>query len=187
MTCSAYLDALKKNTWLRYLAGEVDWLDRRLLAVTESEESRGWQIDFLLPDNTTVSSFVPSRRWTFGAAKMDFNDWSKQNCICVELSDDIGYIRMKSFIGKFRKRDERKIRTFLEHAQGKYRKLIIDIRDNPGGSHSYLDHTLVAPFLNEPIRYKQITGVRRKFVYETRQSYLDSKQHGAWIITMEET
>ena len=187
MTCSAYLDAAKKNTWLRHMADDVDWLDKRLLAVTDSERSRGWQVDFLLPDSTTVSSFVPYKRWTFGAGKIDFNDWSKENCICVELSGYIGYIRIKSFIGKFRRRDERKIRTFLEHAQGKYRKLIIDIRNNPGGDPAYFDHNLIRPLIREPIRYRQIAGVRRKFVAETKQSYLDSKRHGAWIITTEET
>ena len=187
MTCSSYLDATKKNTWLRYVAGDVDWLDERLLAVNEGKKFRGWQVDFLLPDSTTVSTFVPGKKWNHEAGKTDFTDWSKGNCICVELNDDTAYVRIKSCIDKFRKRDRRKIKMFLEHAQGKYSKLIIDIRDNPGGSHKYIDHNLIRPLIGEPIRYKQITGVRRKFVEKTKQSYLNLVRCRCWIVNVEET
>ena len=187
MTCPAYLDATKKNTWLRYVAGDLDGLDKSLLAVHEGKKRKGWQIDFLLPDSTIVSTFVPSKGWTFGAGKIDFNDWLKQNCICVELNDETGYVRIKSFLGKFRKRDERKIRSFFEQARGKYRKLIIDIRNNPGGDQAYYDHNLIRPLIREPIRYKQIAGVRRKFVAETKQSYLERIRNVAWTVNVEET
>lgn len=187
MTCPAYLDATKKDSWLRHMAGDLNWLDKRLLAVTESKESRGWQVDLLLPDNTKISAFAPVKRWDWDAGRVEFNDWSKGNCTCVELNDYTGYIRIKSFIGKFRKKDRMKIETFLERAQGKYRKLIIDIRGNPGGNPAYFDHNLIRPLIRETIRYKQITGVRKKFVAETKQSYLDYIRHDAWIINMEET
>jgi len=130
---------------------------------------------------------VPSKRWTFGAGKIDFNDWSKRNCVCIQLNEQTGYIRIKSFIGKFRKKDRRKIETFLERARGKYRKLIIDIRNNPGGNQAYFDHNLIRPLIRESIRYKQTTGVRRKFATEMQQSYLEHIRNVAWTTSTEET
>jgi len=190
MTCSAFLDWLKENTWLRnylFVTREWDKFKKRLLIVNEGKNFRGWQVDFLLPDSTTASTFVPCRKWSPGKGKTDFSDYSKGNCICLELRDDVGYIRIKSFLDKFRERDGKKIKSFLEDAQGKYNKLIIDIRNNGGGSHAYFDNNLIRPLIKEPIRYKQIAGVKRKFVAETKPSYLDTISNNAWIVTKEET
>jgi len=190
MTCSAFLGWLKENTWLRsYLFVEREWekIKKHLLAVNEGKNFRGWQVDFLLPDSTTLSTFVPCRKWSPRTGKTDFKDYYKGNCVCLELRDDVGYIRIKSFLDKFRERDGKKIRSFLEDAQGKYSKLIIDIRNNGGGSHAYFDHNLIRPLIKEPIRYKQIAGVRRKFVAETKPSYLDTIRNNDWIVTKEET
>lgn len=189
MTCSAFLARLKENTWLRnylFVAREWDKFKKHLLVVNEGKNFRGWQVDFLLPDSTTESTFVPRRKWGLRTGKTDFRDHSKGNCICLELRDDVGYIRIKTFYGNFLKKDGKKIRTFLERAQGKYRKLIIDIRNNPGGWPSHFDNNLIRPLIREPIRYKQIAGVRRKFLAETKQSYLEHIRDGAWIIDTEE-
>jgi hypothetical protein len=189
MTCSAFLAWLKENTWLRhYLFVEREWdaIQKNLLVINEGKDFRGWQVDLLLTDGSTLQAWVPGKK-SLSKQKMDFNDCAKGNCVCLDLSDDVGYIRIKTFGGNFLEKDGKKIRTFLERAQGKYRKLIIDIRNNPGGWPSHFDNNLIRPLIREPIRYKQITGVRRKFLVETKQSYLEHVRDGAWIINMEET
>ena len=59
MNCTAYLDYIRENTSLRYNAFPKDWIKKYLLIIDEGEDFTGWQIDFLLPDNSTHSTFVP--------------------------------------------------------------------------------------------------------------------------------
>jgi C-terminal processing protease CtpA/Prc len=82
----------------------------------------------------------------------------------VELSDEVGYVRIKAMMppGRWQKSDEKKIRRFLEKSQGRYKKLIIDLRHNGGGDSRYGHETLIRPFLDEPLVYKQITAIKRK-------------------------
>lgn len=100
MTCSSYYDYLKQITWLRYLPHDVDWIKEGLLVVDEGEDFRGWDVDFLLPDETIHHAFVRARKG-LGAPFLQLSFWLKRkdNCICVELRDDVGYIRVKSFSG----------------------------------------------------------------------------------------
>lgn len=195
MTCSSYLDSIKQHTWLRYVAGDVDRITNRitkyLLVINEGKGFRGWQVDFLLPDNTTRRTFVPRKKGFPPKRKTDFTNWSRRNCVCLELNDDVGYIRIKTVSLHFREQDRRKIKTFLEHSKGKYSKLIIDVRDNPGGANWYFYDNLIRPFIEQPLVYQQIAGVRRKFIMETNESYMEYLRGGtsnwAWEVNIEET
>jgi len=119
--------------------------------------------------------------------------WLKRNCICLELTEDIAYIRIHSFtgFGKYIERDRKKIKKFLEHSRGKYNKLIIDIRNNPGGGTYYWAENLVRPFLDQAVIYTQITGIKRKFLTDNKQSYLKWLRGGVSIygyeVNVEET
>jgi hypothetical protein len=192
MTCSSYLDSTKKNTWLRYVAGDVDSITKYLLIINEGKNFRGWQVDFLLPDNTTRRAFVPTKKG-HPDPKMSLAYWLKRNCICLELNDDVGYIRINTFFGfgDFIKRDRKIIKTFFEHSQGKYSKLIIDIRNNPGGADYYFYDNLIRPFLDRAVTYKQIAGIKRKFIIDTKASYLEylrgSSSIWAWEVNIKET
>ena len=191
MTCSSYLDFIKRNTWLRYVAGDVDSITKYLLIINEGKNFRGWQVDFLLPDNAMHRVFVPRKKNFPAWRKTDFTNWSKGNCICLELNDDVGYIRIKTVSLRFRVQDQRNIRTFLEHSEGKYSKLIIDVRDNPGGANWYFYDNLIRPFIDQALVYQQIAGVRRKFIMETKESYMEYLRGGtsnwAWEVNIEET
>jgi hypothetical protein len=173
MICSNYKDYLKKNTWLRYASGRVDWIStNELLIINEGENFRGWQVDFMLPDGTEVETFVPAKKGFLSLPVVDFDHGSPDNCICLELTKDVGYIRSKTF-PKDCKKDGEEIRRFLNQSKGSYNKLIIDVRNNRGGLSVYFSENLIRPFLDHPITYKHTTGVRRNFIADKPQWYRD--------------
>jgi hypothetical protein len=163
MSCSEYKDYLKRETALRYVAGNADRFAEPLLVMNEGPGFRGWDVSFRLPDGSVCNSFVPQRKGhPDNFHKSKFTDCRKSNFECVELSDEVGYVRIKCMEG--RKSGEKKIRRFLDKSQGRYKKLIIDLRHNPGGSTFCSYDALIRPFLDEPLVYKQTSGVKRKLL-----------------------
>jgi hypothetical protein len=180
MSCSAYLDFIKENTPLKYDAYPKDWIEKYLLIIDEGEDFKGWQVDFFLPDKSTDSAFVPKIQGS-PASKRDFNPVeSKDNCTCIELTDQVAYIRIKSMSAgtlsaifpSIIKKDGKIIKNFLDNANGKYRKLIIDVRRNGGGKPYYFFENLIRPFLNESVTYEQVAGIRRKCRDNLKKSVL---------------
>jgi len=167
MSCSEYKDYLKRQTALRYVAGDGDMFAEQWLVMNERSGFKGWEVSFRLPDGKTCDSFVPRRKGPpRNIKKSKFTDWNKGNCECRELSDEVGYVRIKAMMppGRWQKSDEKKIRRFLEKSQGWYKRLIIDLRHNRGGDARYTYDILIRPFLDEPLVYKQISGVKSKIL-----------------------
>jgi len=191
MTCPAYVEHLKRRTWLRHVAGNVDWITEQLLVVHEGGDFKGWQVEFRLPDGSIRPAFVPYTNGFAPAATTEFLNWRKGNCVCVELTDKVGYVRIKALVHAFRSADQKRIRQFLDKSQGRYEKLIIDVRGNGGGSTFYAYETLIQPFLREPAVYKQTTGVRKKFLADKGSAYVERLRGGvsqwAWETKIEET
>jgi len=187
MSCSAYLDFIKENTTLRYDAYPKDWTKDYLLIIDEGEEFKGWQVEFLLPDESTHSAFVP-RTHGFPAPKKEKIQTveAKENCTCIELTDEVAYIRIKSMqpdmlsavFWSLLKKDGKIIKTFLDNANGKYRKLIIDVRNNSGGIPYYFYENLIRPFLDESVIYDQVAGIRRKYRDDLKRSDLKALRKG---------
>jgi hypothetical protein len=191
MTCADYVESLKHQTWLRYVAGNADWITEQLLVVYEGRDFKGWQVDFQLPDGSIRPAFVPYKKGLAPAYTTEFLNWRKGNCVCVELTDKVGYVRVKALVHAFRKADQRRIRQFLDKSQGRYEKLIIDVRGNGGGSTFYAYETLIQPFLHEPAVYKQTTGVRKRLLVDNGPAYVERLRGGvstwAWETNIEET
>jgi C-terminal processing protease CtpA/Prc len=76
----------------------------------------------------------------------------------------------------------------LEREQGKYQKLIIDIRDNGGGTPEYVYESLLCPFLDGPVTFRQVAGLRKKYLQDTKQSVLQDlkKQYALYVIETRE-
>jgi len=181
MTCSRYLDFVKASTLLKYDAYSKDWVDCFLMIIDEGPSFRGWQVDFVLPDGRVLGAFVPKVK----GFPAPISAWSgtveaDENCTCIELADEVGYVRIRSFLpdplayvfkGYIRK-ERKKIAAFLEQAQGRYQKLIIDVRNNGGGDPVYFRDNLLEPFLDEPLTWKHTAGIKRKFLADTKPSVL---------------
>ncbi|MFC1634487.1 S41 family peptidase [Planctomycetota bacterium] len=181
MTCSRYLEHVKTNTSLKYDAFPKDWVNHYLMIVDEGSDFKGWQVDFKLPDGNMLAAFVPKVKG-FPAPK-EPKVWTKEpkeNCTCLELTEDVGYIRIKACMSGYLsylfrgyiKKDRNKIKDFLNHPDGKYTKLIIDIRNNGGGLPQYGYDALISPFLDEPVTYSQVVGVKTKYLTDTDKSVL---------------
>jgi hypothetical protein len=173
MGCSSYLGFIKTNTILRYEAFPRDWVDDYLLVVDEGPNVRGWWVDFLLADGTTLQSFIPKMAgFPPPRDPPPHSIDAKENCTCLELTDTVAYIRIKSmwhgpvgyFFKGYIKKERQRIRDFFEQSGGRYRKLIIDIRDNTGGAPEYVYENLVCPFLKGPVTFKQTSGMREGYL-----------------------
>ena len=182
MSCSQYKDYLKRETSLRYVAGDAERFTEPLLVMNEGPGFRGWDVSFRLPDGSQCDRFVPRRKGQRRLDKSRFTNWRKGNCECLELSDEVGYVRIKVMIGAWEKSDGKKIRRFLEKSQGRYKKLIIDLRHNGGGSPTYVLANLIRPFLNEPLVYKLVSGIKRKVLTDD----LYFVRIGAWETAIDE-
>ncbi len=189
MSCSEYKDYLKRETALRYVAGNADRFAEPLLVMNEGPGFKGWDVSFRLPDGSVCNSFVPQRKGhpaNFQESK--FTDSRESNCECVELGDEVGYVRIKFMIE--RKSGEKKIRRFLDKSQGRYKKLIIDLRHNPGGSTFCTYDALIRPFLDEPLVYKQTSGVKRKLLADFAPELVSVLRFGcstsAWETAVDE-
>ncbi len=71
-------------------------------------------------------------------------------------------------------KDRNKIKKFLNQSDGKYSKLIIDLRNNGGGLPQYGYDNLISPFLDEPVTYRQVVGLKTKYLADTKKSVLKS-------------
>ena len=182
MTCSDYLDFLKTDTWLKYSAYKDSVASNHLLIVDEGPSFHGWSVvDFGLPDGNTLQASVPILKgWPTPKEQRVHTKEPNANRTCLELTEDVGYIRIKSFIGhpadvllkRNIKMERKQIRAFLERSRGKYAKLIIDVRDNDGGDPSYWYENLVRPFLDQPVTYRHTAGLKRQFLKDTKPSVL---------------
>ena len=170
MSPASYIEFIKANSWLRYHRTDSRHTSRPFV-VNEGRGFKGWEVQFLGPDGKTVRSFVPRAK---SRDRMPiFVDRERGNCVCVELSDDVGYIRVKTFKPKYVDGDHVKINQFFEAAKGKYGKLIIDIRHNNGGYPPYFYDNLIRPFLMTTVTYSQVTGLKRRFLSDNDDSYIE--------------
>ncbi len=179
MSCAAYLEYVKARTHLRYDAYPKDWVDKYLLVIDESSTFRGWQASFQLPDGTATNAFVPKLAGLPVPQHEVHTVDAQANCTCLELTDAVAYVRIKTmgdllnyvFKGPIRK-DRERIRRFL--ASGRYSTLIIDIRNNGGGLTDYAYENLVAPFLREPLIFTRTVGLKARYLKDTPPDVLQS-------------
>ena len=149
-----------------------------------------------MPDGTTVEASVPKVTGFPANKKTVHAVDAQENCTCVEITDTVGYVRIKSmwhgplsYVFKgYIKKERRMIREFLERAQARYKKLIIDVRDNGGGVNEYVHENLICPFLEGPVTAKQVAGVRKKYLRDTKPSALQElkKQYAGYVIETRE-
>jgi C-terminal processing protease CtpA/Prc len=143
------------------------------LTIDEGEDFKGWQVEFFLPDKSTHNAFVPKIKG-FPAPKKERIKTveAKDRCTCIELTDEVAYIRIRGMgeisvwaiiFPSIQEKDGKIIKTFLDNANGKYRKLIIDVRNNMGGIPFYAYENLIRPFLDESVTYDEVGGLRRMY------------------------
>lgn len=141
-----------------------------------SSSSNNWRVGFRTPDGNRMNEVVSiSQSGGLGL------DQTYPNVVPVELTQDTGYIRIFGMgIGTGdRQKDKEAIASFITRSQGRYQKLIVDVRGNNGGDPGFWMDILVAPLAQEPIRYTQTAALRQGFISywgSHLQRYLTSNQ-----------
>ncbi len=176
MTSLAFLEHVRRDTWARLAPGPTPNLDRRLLLLPEGEGFRGWTVTFARPDGSDVTLFVEAKAGP-NPHRTEFIDAAGGNCICVVLAPDVGYVRIKGFGIEHVGPDRETMHLFLARSAGSFSKLIIDLRHTPGGTTPYFYENLIKPFLDAPVSYSQVTGVRRRFLEDYDQKFLDARRN----------
>jgi hypothetical protein len=181
MTCAEYLEFIEVNPPLQYDAYPKGWTDAYLMIIDEGPSFQGWQVDFRLPDGHTLSAFVPKVKG-FPAPRGGVAPTveTKENCTCIELAPDVGYVRIRSFLPDplsyvfkgYIQKERKRIAAFLARAQGRYKKLILDVRNNFGGDITYFRENLLEPFLDRPVTWKNTAGVKRKYLADLKPAVL---------------
>ena len=65
----------------------------------------------------------------------------------------IAYFKVKSFNNKYDEQDRKLLEPFFDEIKD-YKTLIIDIRDNGGGSNTYWQNNIISKLIKEPLSYK---------------------------------
>lgn len=153
-----YVLSLQNRMWLAFDARLRKVYRPELFAVAPGRAEVGWRVQFQLPNGTNVTTVI----FDVNGPKAMFAQWWYENAHCVELNAETGYIRIFSFTGDAT-HDFGVIQSFMQKSQGRYKKLIIDIRGNGGGAPPYFMDNLIAPLIEKPVVYEQIGALRRTF------------------------
>lgn len=183
LTPDQYVKTVQNKIWLQFdLDKQKVFLDN-LLTVDPGEKFLGWNIQFKFPRGQISEKLIPKiKDYGFNENK------TEQNTLCQELKPNIGYIRIANFFpGIFSNSDSQLIYKFLKKANGRYKKLIIDIRGNDGGEPVFWMDSLIAPLIKKPVSFDQIGAIKNEFIrklgykfwiYEiSRPGSLSNKEH----------
>lgn len=166
-----YIKGLQNIIWLRFdsdLKKAYSFHPSPFITFGDKSK-RDWIVEFQETNNKSITCNVPKKN---GFKPIRQYPMYTSNMLYMELTSAIAYLRLFSFPDLSQsKADLDELTSFFEREQGKYKKLIIDIRMNSGGSPTYGEALLVKPFINESKLYTQYSAVKKdihnKTVYET--------------------
>lgn len=166
-----YIKKLQNIIWLRFDSDlQKAYSFHPSPFITYGDNSKNdWTVEFQEANNKSLTCVVPKRK---GFRPVRQYPMYNSNILCMELSSAIAYLRVFSFPDVAQsKADLKEVAAFFEESQGKYKKLIIDIRMNSGGSPTYGEALLVKPFIRTSKVYCQYAAVKKdihdKIVSET--------------------
>lgn len=154
-----YVKALQHKTMLRF-----DNVIKKLYTydpflIDPGKELSEWKVDFLLNEKRSKEYSIKKLA---GYSLREYNSFNKT--FCSELKEDTGYIRVFQFSNNEEKKDKELISDFMSKSKGNYKKLIIDIRGNTGGSPTYWMNNLLVPLLKEETYYERDAAVKKGFL-----------------------
>ncbi len=160
-----YLKKLQNIIWLRFDSDlQKTYSFHPSPFITYGNNSKNdWTVEFLEANNKSLKCIVNKKK---GFKPIRQYPMYNSNLLCIELSPAIAYLRVFSFPDVSQsKADLKELATFFEQSQGRYKKLIIDIRMNSGGSPTYGEALLVKPFLRTSKVYSQYAAVK-KYIHD---------------------
>ena len=141
---------------LRYDPAESKFFLYPLLIIDPGRP--GWNLTLRLQDGSAQTVFV-NKIPGYVSFRQDEN--SAENIGCLTLTEDILYIRIRTFFYEYAASDGPILRDCF--ASGNFQKVIFDVRGNNGGEiWSYMEN-IIAPLIEEPVSYERIAAVKESF------------------------
>lgn len=161
MSTDEYVKLLQNKHWLRYDHENNKVFISDPFIVDSGDKKNFWNVEFELINGKISCEKITKR---FGR-KIDlrFNNNSYNHTFCYELNNEVGYIRVWQFLSDYSS-DNEMIQTFMKSSNGKYKKLIIDIRGNDGGDPKYWMKVLIEPLVKRTTYYECYAGVTKEFL-----------------------
>jgi len=133
-----------------------------------------WNIVFETPRNEILNLQLPILNgFESTRPKADFDG----NVKCVQLSKDIGYIKIKQFLNyPAYLNDFKIIESFIDSSNGQFQKLIIDLRGNSGGAPKYWQKIFVERFIKRPQEVIQYGAIKKIAWNNVKKDYYLSRQ-----------
>ncbi|MBN1387260.1 MAG: hypothetical protein JW965_02370 [Bacteroidales bacterium] len=155
-----YVKSLQHKVWLRFDTHKMKVYSHfSPLIINDDTNEQSWNVTFRLPDSTLLNADIKKINGYSSPAGLVFPE---DNAACVELDETTGYIRINSFaFHGARQADYEKIDSFIQGSEGKYEKLIIDLRGNSGGAPKYWEEIFVERLIKEPCDHIQYSIVKK--------------------------
>ncbi len=156
-----YVKSLQDKIWLRFDTHIMKVYSHfSPLIVNDDTVKKTWNVTFRLPDSTHIIADIIKIKTFSSPPGMVVPE---ENATCVELDETTGYIRINSFtFHEARKADYAKIDSFMHSSEGKYKKLIIDLRGNSGGAPKYWEEIFIERLIKEPCEHIQYSIVKKE-------------------------
>ncbi len=156
-----YVKSLQDKVWLRFDTHLMKVYSHfSPLIVYDDTVKKNWNVTFRLPDSTLLNAGITKIKGYSSPPGLVFPE---ENATCVELDESTGYIRINAFtFHEARKDDYAKIDSFMQGSEGKYEKLIIDLRGNSGGAPKYWEEIFVERLIKEPCEHVQYSIVKKE-------------------------
>lgn len=156
-----YVKSLQHKVWLRFDTHKMKVYSHfSPFIVNDDISEQAWNVTFRLPDSTLLNSDITKIKGYSSPPGLVFPE---ENATCVELDETTGYIRINSFtFHGARQADYAKIDSFMQGSEGKYGKLIIDLRGNSGGAPKYWEEIFIERLIKEPCEHIQYSMVKKE-------------------------
>jgi len=168
--CISFMDSTIEHSWFNYYTYNKEWVREFLFVIDCGSTHKGWNVEFEY-DGVIKKHFVPKLEGK--THKQIQQNETIDNCICIEISDNIGYIKSKSFLSQYYRDDKRKIKQFFEFHSYQFDTIIIDLRGNNGGDQNYGYNLLISPFLNQDKEIDFTIGFTQNFINNTTKEEIN--------------
>jgi len=156
-----YVKSLQDKVWLRYDTHlEKVYSNFSPFLVDPDTLVNEWKVSFRLPDSSNYPAEIIKYKGYLAPPGVVYPE---KNATCVELNGNTAYIKINAFLfNQARQADFARIDSFMQNSNGRYDKLIIDLRGNLGGAPRYWEDIFVKRLLKEPREFTQYSIVKKK-------------------------
>jgi len=156
-----YVKSLQHLVWLRFDVDRKSVFCNNSPFIVDMDTTKdNWFTELELPNGVTEEIKLAKKKGYKPPADVPFPE---ENLTLAELDEKTGYIKVMAFTRyKDRQKDFAKIDSFFDASHGKYKKLIIDLRNNLGGAPAYWQDIFIKRLIDKPLKHEQYSIVKKE-------------------------